>query len=165
MSKHLPLIRILIGLLLTVGLTGCGGSSNEETENFPAPSIDFECDPYQAISCTQTAHQSSVFIGLSHNSNADCEQSLSNFGLPLHQQFDYSGWTRTNWNGSYLTGAVNTWTNQLGSNAPFMAEGTYVICGFIDLNSNQRLDIAEPIVQEPFYVGKGFYPLSQWYTF
>jgi hypothetical protein len=152
-------------LTLMLSLAACGEKTTVSYSD--APWLDFECSFVSTLSCNATAQSKTAYFGLSENTSLDCRShidGLSTSDWPA--AFDYFTHTQTNLTGSVVTGIATNWVNryempvvQLPTNVPLR------VCGFIDLNANNQIDLNEPLLQGELTPGQDFLPFSNWDSF
>jgi hypothetical protein len=159
-----PLNKILILLLATaVGatLTACDDGDPGSYSN--APELDFECSFADAIGCDATNDGKTVFIGLHEDTSLDCSAHLALLNrTQMIASFDYSSVTTANNVGGILTGVAVHWVNTQAMPIILLPLQTFRVCAFIDANSNEMIDVNEPIQESNVTIGSGFLPLSNW---
>ena len=153
-------VKIILIISFTA-LAACG--SRSDAEYVRATDIDFECSVYQSINCDASAAGKTVYMGLSTDTNFDCEAELYNLDSRLFAaSFDYSGATIAQDAGTYIWGVVTQWVNAAGGKTLQFEDTDYKLCAFIDDNSNGRLDLFEVIAEQSFNPSQEFYPVTSW---
>ena len=136
--------KAILCLALCLGLAGCGGKTDEP--HSPAPLLDFECSAAIGSACTSDKAGSTLIVGMTERLDIDCAFRLSHFsGDGLLAQFDYGSLAVMEDRGTYLLGLTEHWFNFAQAPVISIPRRTMRVCAFVDLNSNGRLDVGEPM--------------------
>jgi hypothetical protein len=157
----MSLLKTLMGALIAVLMTGCGGSGSAVKSDF-IPDIEITCSSGQAADCAGTGL--SLFVGLASAISGECDNFLASATTPTQRQglFAASGTATGTRNGIYLTAIVSSWVNSTGGSVDSLDAGTYAVCAFADTNGNGRVDTNEPVGRGSLTVGSTGFVLGDW---
>lgn len=155
---------LLFGVFV-ITTPGCSGGSSSGNSQFQyLPDIDIECYLAQTSDCSSSNQGKSFFIGLTSNTNVNCEsylsQSLSQ--TMLRQSFDFSG-TGTTYYSTFLSGTVTSWVNSNNVTVLTMQSTTYKACAFIDIDGNGLFGNTEPVGELSLSPSNNNPQITDWY--
>ena len=152
-------IKIALYAIAVYALIGCSSDAPEGTDYIP--DIPIECDSGVVADCINPGK--TAYVGLISSLVVSCEDFLNNLNdLQRRQSFAAYGSTNTTRSGGLLIGTVSTWENESGGRINAMESGSYQVCAFIDTNSNDRIDLNEPVGTGTVTLGQNSFILSTW---
>lgn len=152
--------RWLLLSMATLVLIGCGGGDGSGSST-SIPSIQLECSSSQVAGCS--ANGRTAYVGLVESLTLTCDSTLK--GLSANQRqslFAVTGSDVSSSSGSILTATVSHWINNTGGAQDVLNAGAYIVCAFVDSNSNGQLDTNEPVASGVATTGEGTVTLSTW---
>ncbi len=155
----------IMSVVVPLVFSACGDMSEELTE---APQLDIECNFTQTNGCDPSNTGRSVFAGI--KASTDVQSCRSQLGMissneEFKTQFLYTSQTKTDTNGSVITAVFTRWVNVHDVEVRELANASYRLCAFIDLDGNDVVDTGEPFADTIIKVGESFPPLSNWSTY
>jgi hypothetical protein len=157
--------QFVLCAILAIFFTACADPETRPSTDLP--SVDYECNAFQAVACDLASENKPAFAGLIREVNVGCRELLSFLAADqLTQQFDYSSWTQNqNTTGPLSQGTFTHWVNHAHYTVINIPREKYKICSFIDVNENGRADEYEPLGEMTFTPGESFLPLTNWTNF
>lgn len=165
-NKKFKSANLICGVLTSLTLLSCGPKTDSQFSN--APSFSLECSQLTAAGCNQSNINKTMFIGIDVNTTTDCRTKLSQYTTNADRlaAFDYSSSTLTkNLGASTLIGVTSIWVNSYAMPVAQLPAQSYKVCAFIDLDSNETLDINEPIQDSIVDLAQTNFVLTNWSLF
>lgn len=156
------MIKIILSLFLTLILSSCSGGGDDNSLYLPVLSVT--CKSSEVNTCNTSNSSRYVYMGLKPRYDGfSCNDVYQMYPSNFNSYFEYHIEFQVFNNSKGLFAQGMDWFDQKSQvSSSVTADKEYVLCGFIDFNSDRMLSALEPIYNDNFEFNFDPYTVDEW---